>query len=110
MDRGAAPTPAHGVADRPTPGHAHGDGLRLLRRLGLGKLSALEPKPEVVRYERARPGELVHVDIKLLGRIGRVGHRITGDRRNRVRGIGWEYVHVAVDDASRLAYVEVLKD
>jgi len=98
------------VADRPSPGHAHGDGLRLLRRLGLGKLSALEPKPEVVRYERARPGELVHVDIKLLGRIGRVGHRITGDRRNRVRGIGWEYVHVAVDDASRLAYVEVLKD
>jgi transposase InsO family protein len=82
----------------------------VLRRLGLGKLSALEPKPAVVRYERARPGELVHVDIKLLGRIGRIGHRITGDRRSRVRGIGWEFVHVAVDDASRLAYVEVLED
>ncbi|HBZ69891.1 MAG TPA: IS481 family transposase [Deltaproteobacteria bacterium] len=82
----------------------------VLRRLGLGKLSALEEKPAVVRYERARPGELVHVDVKLLGRIGRIGHRITGDRRSRVRGIGWEYVHVAVDDASRLAYVEVLED
>jgi transposase InsO family protein len=82
----------------------------VLKRLGLGKLSALEPKPPVVRYERARPGELVHVDVKLLGRIGRVGHRISGDRRSRVRGIGWEYVHVAVDDASRLAYVEVLED
>ena len=54
--------------------------------------------------------ELVHVDIKLLGKIGRIGHRITGDRRSRVRGIGWEYVHVAIDDASRLAYVEVLED
>jgi transposase InsO family protein len=82
----------------------------VLRRLGLGKLSALEKKPEVVRYERARPGELIHVDIKLLARIRGVGHRITGDRRTRVRGIGWEYVHVAVDDASRLAYVEVLGD
>ena len=82
----------------------------LLKRLGLGKLKALEPKREAVRYERARPGELIHVDVKLLGRIGRVGHRITGDRRSRVRGVGWEYVHVAVDDASRLAYVEVLDD
>jgi len=82
----------------------------VLRRLGLGKLSALEQKPVVVRYERARPGELIHLDVKLLARISRVGHRITGDRRTRVRGIGWEYVHVAVDDASRLAYVEVLED
>lgn len=82
----------------------------ILRRLGLGRLTALEPKPVVRRYERAMPGELVHVDVKLLGRIGRVGHRITGDRRSRVRGIGWEYVHVAIDDASRFAYVEVLDD
>ena len=52
----------------------------------------------------------MHLDVKSLGRIGRVGHRITGDRRSRVRGIGWEFVHVAVDDASRLAYVEVLGD
>jgi len=83
----------------------------VLKRLGLGKLSALEPKPPVLRYQQERPGELVHVDIKLLGRIaGRIGHRITGDRRSQVRGAGWEYVHVAVDDASRLAYVEVLPD
>lgn len=83
---------------------------RLVARLGLARLRALDPAPPVQRYERARPGELVHLDVKKLGRIGRVGHRITGDRRQRVRGIGWEYVHVAVDDASRLAYVEVLAD
>ncbi|MFQ5620183.1 MAG: IS481 family transposase [Rhodospirillales bacterium] len=82
----------------------------VLKRLGLGRLSRLDPKPPVRRYERAAPGELVHMDVKRLGRIGRVGHRITGDRRSRVRGIGWEYAHVAVDDASRLAYVEVLED
>ncbi len=58
----------------------------------------------------SHPGELVHVDVKRLGRIGRIGHRVHGDRRARVRGIGWEYVHVAIDDATRLAYVEVLAD
>jgi len=83
---------------------------RLLRRQGLARLRALEPPVPVPRYEWARPGELVHLDVKKLGRIGRVGHRISGDRRSRVRGIGWEYVHVAIDDASRLAYVEVLRD
>ncbi len=83
---------------------------RLLARRGLARLRALAPQPPVRRYEYARPGELVHLDVKKLGRIGQVGHRITGDRRHRVRGIGWEYVHVAVDDASRLAYVEVLPD
>ena len=83
---------------------------RIVQRLGLARLAALEPPPAVVRYERQRPGDLVHLDVKKLGRIGRVGHRITGDRRRRVRGIGWEYVHVAVDDASRVAYVEVLPD
>jgi len=83
---------------------------RLVARLGLGRLQNLEPQPPVRRYERRYVGELLHLDVKKLGRIGRVGHRITGDRRRRVRGIGWEYVHVAVDDASRLAYVEVLRD
>ena len=83
---------------------------RYLARQGLARLRALEPVVPVQRYEHARPGELLHLDVKKLGRIGRVGHRITGDRRARVRGIGWEYVHVAVDDASRLAYVEVLPD
>ena len=83
---------------------------RLLRRRGLARLAALEPPVAVRRYEWARPGDLVHLDVKKLGRIGRIGHRITGDRRSRVRGIGWEYVHVAVDDASRVVYVEVLGD
>ena len=82
----------------------------VLRREGLGRLSALEPREPVRRYERERPGELLHLDVKPLGRIGRPGHRVTGDRSDRSRGAGWEYVHVAVDDASRLAYVEVLPD
>jgi transposase InsO family protein len=82
----------------------------ILRRLGLGKLSALEPKPPVVRYQRERPGELIHIDTKKLGRIEAIGHRITGDRRDTRRGAGWEAVHVCIDDASRLAYSEVLPD
>ena len=79
-----------------------------VRRLGLNRLRALEPREPVIRYERARPGELVHVDTKRLVRIGRVGHRIHGDRRRGVRGVGWESLHVGVDDATRLAYSEVL--
>jgi len=79
-----------------------------LRRLGLGKLAALEPRPPVVRYQRERPGELIHIDTKKLGRIEAIGHRITGDRRDRKRGAGWEALHVCIDDASRLAYSEVL--
>jgi transposase InsO family protein len=82
----------------------------ILRRLGLGKLAALAPRPAVVRYQRERPGELLHIDTKKLGRIAAVGHRITGDRRERQRGAGWEAVHVCIDDASRLAYSEVLPD
>lgn len=85
--------------------------VRALKRLGLSRLGSLEEaRPAVVRYERARPGEMLHLDIKKLGQIGRVGHRIHGDPRTRVRGIGWEYLHVAVDDATRLAYTEVLPD
>jgi transposase InsO family protein len=82
----------------------------ILRRLGLGKLRALEPKPPVVRDQRERPGELRHIDTKKLGRIEAVGHRSTGDRRDTKRGAGWEWVHVCIDDASRLAYGEVLPD
>ena len=76
---------------------------RVLKRLGLNRLSALEPAAPVLRYERQRPGELLHLDIKQLGRFDRVGHRITGDRtgQSNSRGIGWEFVHVAIDDASR---------
>jgi len=81
-----------------------------LRRLGLGQLKVLEPRPVVIRYEKKRPGELLHLDTKKLGRIHRVGHRIHGDRRRRVRGVGWEFLHVCVDDATRVAYAEVLPD
>ena len=86
---------------------------RVLRRLGLNKLSALEPAEPVRRYEREHPGELIHLDIKKLGRIGSVGHRITGRQTgvvNRHLGIGWEYVHVCIDDASRIAFVQVMAD
>jgi transposase InsO family protein len=85
---------------------------RVLRRLGLNKLSALEPEP-VRRYEREHPGELIHLDIKKLGRIGSVGHRITGRQTgvvNRHLGIGWEFVHVCIDDTSRVAFVQVMPD
>ncbi len=80
------------------------------RRLGLNRLTKLEPQRPVVRYEKRRPGQLLHVDVKRLVRIARVGHRIHGDRRTTVRGIGWEAVHVAIDDCSRLGYAEVLPD
>jgi transposase InsO family protein len=81
----------------------------VLRRLGLGKLSSLEPKVPVIRYERAAPGEMIHLDIKKLGRFDIEGHRVTGDRRKgRSRKAGWDFLHVCVDDASRLAYTEIL--
>jgi transposase InsO family protein len=83
---------------------------RTLGLLGLARLPAVETPPAGRRYEWARPGQLLHVDIKKLGRIDGIGHRITGDRRRRARGIGWEFVHVCIDDCSRLAYAEVLSD
>jgi transposase InsO family protein len=81
-----------------------------LARLGIGKLDRLDPPAPVVRYQRDRPGELVHLDVKKLARFWRTGHRITGDRRGASDGAGYDFVHVAVDDATRLAYVEVLPD
>jgi transposase InsO family protein len=81
-----------------------------LRRLGLGRLPPLQARPPVVRYERERPGELLHVDAKRLGRIGAIGHRIHGDWTRRTRGVGWECLHVAIDDCSRVAYAELLPD
>ncbi len=94
---------------------------RWLRRIGLGRRSALAPPEPPNRYERKRPGELIHVDVKKLGRISirGAGHRVTGNRRSqfelgrgdaRRKATGWEFVHVCVDDATRLAYVEVLPD
>jgi transposase InsO family protein len=91
----------------------------ILTRIGLGRLSRLEPLEPANRYERQRPGELVHVDVKKLGRISGAGHRVIGSRASqrkttregrRIGASGWEYVHVCVDDATRLAYVEVLDD
>ncbi len=84
--------------------------VREHRRLGLERLSRLEPPRPAHRYEWPAAGDLLHLDIKKLGKIGRVGHRIHGDRTTRVRGIGWEAVHVAIDDCTRLSYAEVLPD
>jgi transposase InsO family protein len=87
----------------------------ILTRIGMGRLGRLGLEP-AARYERSRPGELIHIDVKKLGRILRPDHRVTGDRRDRLtancgHGIaGWEFVHVCVDDATRLAYAEVLPD
>lgn len=83
---------------------------RLLKARGLSRLSALDAAVPVVRYERAAPGELIHIDIKKLGRIVRPSHRVTGNRRDSVDGAGWEFLHLAVDDHSRLAYTELLPD
>lgn len=80
---------------------------RTLARAGLSHLSALDPVELPRRYERDAPGELLHIDIKKLGRIGRVGHRITGDRRDRMEGIGWEHVYVAIDDHSRVGFSQI---
>lgn len=84
---------------------------RVLQRLGLSDLKALEPPKPVHRYERQHPGELIHIDIKKLGRFVRTGHRITGDRRKGdSRGAGHEFVHVAIDDASRMAFSQIRSD
>jgi len=86
---------------------------RVLKRLGLNKLGALEPAEPPRRYQRELPGELIHIDIKKLGRIGSIGHRITGRKTgviNRHRGIGWEFVHVCIDDASRIAFTAIKPD
>lgn len=87
---------------------------RILARRGLSRLSALEPAPPRPRYERATPGEIIHIDIKKLGRFNAVGHRITGDRtgqanqRSNGTAPGWEYVHVAIDDHSRVAFSQIM--
>ena len=83
-----------------------------LNRLGPGRLTLVEPKPAIQRYERERAGELIHVDIKKLGRFNEIGPRIPGDAASRqpIRNIGWDFVHVAIDDDSLLACVEVLPD
>jgi transposase len=89
---------------------------RILGRGGLSRMRDLDPAELVQRYERAHPGEMIHLDIKKLGRIDGVGHRITSDRtgqinrRARSEGVGWEFAHVAIDDASRIAFVQMKPD
>jgi transposase InsO family protein len=83
---------------------------RILRRLQLNRIRDLEPAPPVVRYEHAAPGDLLHLDIKKIGRFQAVGCRITGHRRGRIHRAGWEYVHVAIDDHSRIAFSQILPD
>ncbi len=83
----------------------------VLRRHGRSRLQALVQREEIVRYERERPGELVHVDVKKLGRILKPGHRVTGDRRGQAKGkAGWQYLYVAIDDHSRLGFASVYPD
>jgi transposase InsO family protein len=81
---------------------------RVLARMGLNRLALVEPPAPVQRYEWPHVGDLLHIDLKRLGRVAGVGHRIHGDRRRRARRVGWEYLHVAIDDATRLTYAEVL--
>ena len=83
---------------------------RRLRRQGLNRLQALEPAEPPRRYQHEHPGELVHLDIKRLARFWRPGHRVTGNRHTDSRGAGWEYVHVAIDDRSRVAFTELYPD
>lgn len=85
---------------------------RILRRVGLNRLRHLDPAEPIRRYQRDKPGELIHIDIKKLGKFSRIGHRITGDRtgQSNTRGIGWEFVHVCIDDASRIAYTQIMPD
>ena len=81
---------------------------RILRRLRLNRIRDLEPAPVAQRYEHAAPGDLLHLDIKKLGRFSAVGARIHGDMSRRTRGLGWEYVHIAIDDHSRIAFAQIL--
>ena len=85
---------------------------RVLKRAGLSRMKDLEPAEPVRRYEYADPGGLIHIDIKKLGRFDRIGHRITGDRKGQSsgRGVGWEFVHVCIDDASRIAFTQIRPD
>jgi transposase InsO family protein len=85
---------------------------RILRRLGLNRMRDLEPAVPVRRYEREHPGDMIHIDIKKLGRFDKVGHRITGDRtgQSNSRGVGWELVHVCIDDHSRVAFSQIKPD
>jgi transposase len=83
---------------------------RILRRAGMNRLRSLDPPPPVVRYEHPHPGDLIHFDIKRLARIVKPGHRIHGDRTRETRGAGYEYLHIAIDDHSRISFAAILPD
>jgi transposase InsO family protein len=83
---------------------------RILRRAGMNRLRSLDPPPPVVRYEHKHPGDLIHFDIKRLARIVQPGHRVHGDRTRETRGAGYEYLHIAIDDHSRISFAAVLPD
>ena len=83
---------------------------RVLRKARLSRMRDLDPREPVRRYQRAHPGELIHIDVKKLGRFEKVGHRITGDKSQRHKRAGWEFVHVCIDDASRIAFSQILPD
>ena len=83
---------------------------RILRRLGLNRIRDIEPQPPAVRYEHDAPGDLLHFDIKRLVRIQRPSHRVTGNRRDGVKGIGAEFLHIAIDDHSRIAFTAMYPD
>ena len=83
---------------------------RILRRAGMNRLSSLDPPPKFVRYEHKRPGDLIHFDIKRLARIVQPGHRVHADRARETRGAGYEYLHIAIDDHSRISFAAILPD
>lgn len=83
---------------------------RWLKRVGLNRLAALEPAAPIVRYEHPEPGDMLHLDIKKLGRFYRPGHRVTTERKHMSPGAGWEFVHVALDDNSRVAFADIQPD
>lgn len=89
-------------------GCSHSTVARVLAREGLSRLRSLDPVPPIRRYEREHPGDLIHMDIKKLARVVGIGHRITGSRERRKREVGYEFLHVCIDDASRLTYAEIL--
>ena len=93
-----------------TTGSSRATVSRVLRRLHLSRIRDLEPPAPVVRYEHAAPGDLLHLEIKKIGRFQAVGCRITGNRRGRIHRAGWEYIHVAIDDHSRIAFSRILPD
>jgi transposase InsO family protein len=83
---------------------------RILRRNGMNRLRSLDPPPPVVRYEHKRPGDLIHFDIKRLARIVKPGHRVHGDYTRKTTGAGYEYLHIAIDDHSRISFTAILPD